>query len=164
MSEFDYIASVFADYADVLEGRKPLLIVSEGKSRFAADSIRRLAMESSVVQYELHDLVCEDRELHRHVFVCWKGAPYAGEAYDAILDGISEGCMTHDADAKRALRADVQRRVGALLGYRARDIEDFIRSDIGRSCPCDCCGSEFTVAPIKTDGNPGRFVEYAYRY
>lgn len=166
MSVFDYIAQAYADYADVLEGRKPLLIVSSGKSAYAVETLYRIALESEAVSFEWEDLVCEDGNLHRHLFITQRGAPYAREARDLIVDCLSEAVLTRDAQRKRELRAQLQLKLGMLLGHSAGECVDFINSEIGRTCPCDCCGSEFTVVPAKrtTDGNPSRFVEYGYTY
>jgi hypothetical protein len=144
MREFEYIATVFADYVNVREGRKPLLIVSAGKSQFAADSLLDIAREDGLSAiYE--PLVCEDGELHMHVIIAAKGAPYAREARDLIVDCLSEAVLTRDPARKRELRAQLQLKLGLLLGYSAGECVDFINSDLGRTCPCDCCGSEYTV-------------------
>ena len=165
MSDFDYIAQVFADYVDVREGRKPLLIVSAGKSDFAETALRRLAMEDPAVQYEVEGLVCEDGELWQHLFVTQAGAPYAREARDLIVDCLSEAVLTRDATRKRELRAQLQLKLGMLLGYSAGECVDFINSEIGRTCPCDCCGSEFTVVSQVPDRYASsRFVEHGYQY
>jgi hypothetical protein len=126
--EFDYISQVFADYVDVREGRKPLLIVSAGKSDAA------------------------------------EGSPYPYEARDAIIDAISEGVLGVTQERAREIRSGLQLKLGLLLGYSAAECIEFINSALGQTCPCDCCGSEFTVIAQKTDGNPSRFVEYAYQY
>jgi hypothetical protein len=165
MSIFDYIAQSYADYQDVLDGRKPLMIVSSGKSAFATETLYRCALESDTVEFLHEDLVCEDGELHRHLFITQAGAPYAREARDAIIDCLSEAVLTRKATRKRELRAQLQLRLGLLLGYSAGECVDFINSDLGRSCPCDCCGSEFTATPPVPDRyKSSRFVENAYQY
>ncbi len=112
------------------------------------------------------DLVCEDNKLHRHLFITQAGAPYAREARDAIVDCISEAVLTEDPTRLRELRAQLQLKLGMLLGYSAGECVEFINSDLGRSCPCDCCGSVYTATTParKTDGNPSRFIENAYQY
>lgn len=165
MSIFEYTAQAFADYADVRAGRKPLMIVSGGKSSDALVLLTHLAHEDGLT-VETEDLVCEDGKLHRHAFICLKGAPYAREARDAIIDCISTAVLTRGNDKRYELRRQLQATLGHLLGYSAAEIRDFVFSDLGRTCPCDCCGSEFTVAPATpvTDGNPSRFIEHAYQY
>lgn len=166
MSIFDYIAQTYADYNDVVAGRKPLLIVSEGKSAFAVESLYRLALESDDIEFTWEYLVCEDGKLHRHLFITQAGAPYAREARDAIIDCLSEAILTDDVTRKRELRAQLQLKLGMLLGYSAGECVDFINSKLGYECPCDCCGSEFTVTRYGEfiDGNPSRFIENAYQY
>ncbi len=165
MSEFDYTAQVFADYNEVRAGRKPLLIVSAGKSSAALVLLSHLAHEDGLtIQHE--DLVCEDGRLHRHAFITQAGAPYAREARDLIVDCLSEAVLTDDVTRKRELRGQLQLKLGLLLGYSAGECVDFINSKLGYECPCDCCGSEFTVTRYGKfiDGNPSRFVENAYQY
>lgn len=165
MSEFDYTAQVFADYNDVRAGRKPLLIVSEGKSSVAAVLLTHLAHEDGL-DVSVEDLVCEDGKLHRHVFITQAGAPYAREARDAIIDCLSEAVLTRDWQRKRELRGTLQLKLGLLLGYSAAECVEFINSDLGRTCPCDCCGSEFTVAPSQVPDRyaSSRAVEFGYQY
>ena len=166
MKEFDYIAQAFADYVDVREGRKPLLIVSAGKSDFAETALRRLAMEDRSVQYEVEAFVCEDGELWQHLFVTQAGAPYAREARDAIVDCISEAILTRSVSDRRYLRVQLQTHLGHLLGYSAYEIDEFVNSQLGRTCPCDCCGSEFTAQPTTLPDRhaSGRFIENSYQY
>ena len=165
MNEFDYIAQVFADYADVIEGRKPLMIVSAGKSEFAADTLRRLAMQAWQVDYEVEGLVCEDGEYYQHVFITWAGAPYAREAREAITDCISEAVLTRGHAERYELRRKLQVRLGHLLGYSAHEIDEFVNSDLGRTCQCDCCGSPYTVTtPAPDRHESSRFIENAYQY
>jgi len=166
MSIFDYIAQAYADYQDVLDGRKPLMIVSSGKSAFATETLYRCALESDTVEFAWEDFVCEDGELHRHLFITQAGAPYAREARDAIYDCISEALLTRSASDRRYLRVQLQTHLGHLLGYSAYEIDEFVNSQLGRSCPCDCCGSEFTVqATTLPDRHAsGRFIENSYQY
>jgi hypothetical protein len=166
MNKFEYIAQACADYQDVLDGRKPLMIVSTGKSYYAVEMLYRLALESEAVEYLYDDLVCEDGELHRHLFITQAGAPYAREAREAIVDCLSEAILTDDVTRKRELRAQLQLKLGQLLGHSAGECVEFINSKLGYECPCDCCGSEFTVTRHGKfiDGNPSRFVENGYVY
>jgi len=162
---YEYIATVFADYVNVREGRKPLLIVSAGKSQFAYESLVGIAREDGMTVL-VEPLVCEDNELHAHVLIAAPGAPYAREARDAIVDCLSEAVLTRDAQRKRELRAQLQLKLGLLLGYAAGECVDFINSELGRSCPCDCCGSEYTVSTAQVPDRyaSSRAVEHGYQY
>lgn len=164
MNDATYIAQVFADYVNVRQGRKPLLIVSAGKSDFAYTTLGGLALEDGL-ELITDDLVCEDGKLHRHALIAQAGSPYAREARDLIVDCLSEAVLTFDAERKRELRSQLQLKLGMLLGYSAGECVEFINSDLGRTCPCDCCGSEYTVqaTPVR-DANPSRFIEHAYCY
>jgi hypothetical protein len=160
-----YIAETFAGYVDVRAGRKPLLIVSYGKSSFAGTTLTNLAFEDEM-QVHHEDFVCEDGKLHRHAFICLPGAPYAREARDAIVDCISSAVLTRSKGDRMALRERLQTTLGHLLGHSAAEIRDFVTSDIGRTCPCDCCGSEYTVTAGEVPDRHAspRFIPNAYAY
>ena len=160
---FEYIATVFADYVNVREGRKPLLIVSAGKSQFALESLVGIAREDGM-SVIVEPLVCEDGKLHEHALIAAPGAPYAREARDLIVDCLSEAVLTRDYGRKRELRAQLQLKLGMLLGYAAGECVDFVNSELGRTCPCDCCGSEYTVTQAPDRHASSRFVEHAYQY
>lgn len=143
MTEYDYVAQVFADYNAVREGRKPLLIVSAGKSKFAANELLDIADGDERVTLATDVFVCEDGKLHNHLFIAAAGSPYAREAKEAIWQNIER--VAYDGWAKSRAREDLQLRLGLLLGYSARECLDFIHSDLGRTCPCDCCGGPETA-------------------
>ena len=163
MSMFEYIAQAYADYAAVRAGEKPLMIVSSGKSAFAVETLSRLAEEDGL--NAIHErFTCEDGLIHTHVFICAAGAPYAYEAISAIWRNIER--VAYDGWNPRRSREALQLELGLLLGYSAQECLDFMRSDIGRTCECDCCGGPETaeLPALVTDGNPSRFVEYGYVY
>ena len=39
-------------------------------------------------------------------------------------------------------RVELQAKLGTMLGYHADDIVEFMESEIGQTCPCDCCGGK----------------------
>lgn len=163
MSRFDYIAQAYADYAAVRAGEKPLMIVSSGKSAFAVESLSRLADEDGL--NSIHErFTCEDGHIHTHVFICAAGAPYAYEAISAIWRNIER--VAYDGWNPRRSREALQLELGLLLGYSAQECLDFMRSDIGHTCECDCCGGPETaeLPALHADGNPSRFVENGYVY
>jgi hypothetical protein len=48
-----------------------------------------------------------------------------------------------DADGGRvADREKFQRAMGDLLGYSGESIEEFVGSEVAKTCPCACCGGE----------------------
>jgi hypothetical protein len=153
MTKFDnYVADAFADYNDVIEGTKPLLIVSSGKSAYAYESLWGLAKRDFLqVTCETAQLICEDGEVHTHVFIAPAGTTTAQDAIDAIHRNIER--VGYDGWNLKRARQGLQLELGLMLGYEPQAIVDFMRSDLGRTCPCDCCG-----------GNPGRFLPNAYQY
>ena len=169
-----YGFDLMADLAKVRTGQKPLVIGSLGKCYTAGVAAYEIALDDPALDVQLAQLVCEDGEIHFHVFICAKGAPYAREAIEAIFDTIGDVCY-RDAEPRQA-RIDLQMRLGLLLGHAAGEILDFTESEIGQTCPCDCCGGKETVQDIVVqeggehvtlagdDANPGRFVEHSYRY
>jgi len=155
-TEVRYALDVIMDLARVSDGSKDLLIVSEGKSTLAYETVSQLADDSGLF-WQHTMLQCEDGELHEHLFV----ARHCGDiekAIDLIFERVG-GYIT---------RARLQLQLGLMLGYELDDIFRFIFSPKGVTCPCDCCGGEpqllLTYQPAKIDGNPSRFVENAYQY
>ena len=161
----DYVSDAFADYDAVIEGTKPLLIVSSGKSAYACEALGNLAKRDFLqVTCETAGFICEDGEVHTHVFIGQAGTTTAQDAIDAIWRNIERGA-DDDWNPKRSREA-LQLELGLFLGYELRDIFAFMRSDIGRTCPCDCCGGPDTAEkPARLpDPNPGRFTENSYRF
>ena len=138
-----YALDVVRDLREAAAGRKPLVIVSEGKAGPLYGAILDEIDALNGLVYLMAGLVCEDREMHQHCFVTMQGAPYAQEGIDAILDCIGSVAY-READPQRA-RAALQLRLGILLGHTAGECVEFINSEIGQTCPCDCCGGAETV-------------------
>ncbi len=154
-TEVRYALDVIMDLSRVSSGDKPLLIVSEGKSTLAYETVAELA--EGKLECRFATFICEDGELHEHVFVSQDGR-IAEKAIETIFERVG-GYIT---------RSILQARLGVMLGYSPKDITTFIFSPKGVTCPCDCCGGEpqrvLTYQPTKMDGNPSRFVEHAYQY
>jgi hypothetical protein len=159
----DYVCDAFADYDDVCTGKKPLLIVSSGKSAYACEALAGLA-KTDGHELEIQRFVCEDNEVHTHAFISAKGSPYAKDAVNAIWRNIER--VAYDGWDPRRSREALQLELGLMLGYSAQRCLDFMRSDLGRTCPCDCCGGPETaeVSAFVTDGNASRFTVNAYQY
>lgn len=138
---------------DVFNGLKPLMIVSEGKSTAAYEATAAWADRLEGMHCELAMFVCEDGELHEHVFVCREGAPYAREAIEAIFDAVEE----FPTLSRKAL----QLKLGLLLGYSAAQVIEFTKSVLGKTCKCDCCGGAESVKPLDRDAQIARTMFYA---
>jgi len=167
--ELRYAIDVMADYGRVLNGTKPLLIVSEGKSTGAYETVAEMVGENPAMSCELAMFRCEDGKLHEHAFVCRAGSGVARWAADLLFDR---------AEGNPPLtRVELQRVMGALLGYSLEDITAFIFSPTGMNCPCDCCGGPvpllLTYQPTPTlmprgswgrDAQKARMLENCYQF
>ncbi len=100
------------------------------------------------------DMVCEDGETYPHMIVADRG--FTGSAVVVMLQAALKGTLT---------RYQLQRNLGILFGYSQDSIDEFVGSELSRTCPCDCCGGPDTVEPAVPDrfASP-RFVENAYTY
>ena len=162
MTELTYALDAMRDYGRVLNGEKPLLIVSEGKSTQAYEAAAEMAGDNPSMMARFATFVCEDGELHEHVFICLAGAPYADQAVDLIFGAVNQAEYT---------REQLQLRLGRLLGYSVAECLAFMRSYEGLNCKCDCCGGE----PQKLltyqahnkaymDAIKARTMQYAYKF
>ena len=153
--ELRYALDAMVDYGRVLNGIKPLLIVSAEKSKDAYDTVGEMAWDNPRMFSCFAMLSGEDGELHEHVFVCRDGAPYASEALSLIFDAVNQTVIT---------REQLQIRLGALLGYSSAQCLQFSRSLVGLTCECDCCGGPpqklLKHMPVKSDA--GRRTQYYY--
>lgn len=143
--EMSYTLDVMMDLSRVRDGRKALLIVSAGKSVIAYELSCEIADSDDKLQTIVTMLVCEDGELHEHVLICQKGSAVAIVGLEIIQKRVNGLCT----------RLGLQIYLGGLLGYKAEEIMRFIRSPLGMTCPCDCCGGAqqlmITYQPRKLD-------------
>ena len=116
-----------------------LVIISEGKSTKAYEVLAGIAMDDRDLICEFAQFVCEDGELHEHAFVsrCYDTANFARQAIDLIFSAVQE--------TPEVTRRELQRRLGWMLGYGMRAINEFTRSEVGKQCVCDCCGGAETA-------------------
>jgi len=156
-NEVTYALDAMQGIADVRSGKRQLAIVSAGKSIKAYEFAAEIASEDPALLVQLGCIVCEDGNLHEHAFVAADTYPnVAREALEMIFDAVQE--------SPTVTRVQLQARLGGWLGYGAQDILDFINSDIGRTCVCDCCGGAESVQRVAhdaTDRNTRRFERYA---
>ena len=159
MSEITYALDAMRDYGRVLNGEKPLLIVSEGRSTQAYEAAAEMAGDNPLMMARFATFVCEDGELHEHVFIALADSTYADEAIQLVYDAVNQAEMT---------REQLQLRLGRLLGYSVADCLAFMRSYVGLTCKCDCCGGEpqklLTYTPTRNDADKARSMEFAYKF
>lgn len=119
--------NAMCEVADAIEGEKSLVIVSSGKTTLGYETAVMLA-ERAFMYHEIVMLRCEDGELHEHVFL--------GERW-RVLEALTQ---LERREKGEISRERLQYNLGLLLEYSTDDIVEFIASEVGRTCPCDCCG------------------------
>ena len=147
MENREYFDTCMCDFQDVLDFDKRLLIVSEGKSTLAYETVVMMA-ERANLAVELAMLRCEDGELHEHAFVSvWR---HPTDEVECVYRNVArEGVeLVFSAKEGEISRPRLQFELGNLLGYTADEVLDFIASKIARECPCDCCGGPFVSEAI----------------
>lgn len=143
-NEVTYALDAMQGLSAVRDGLKPLLIVSAGKSIQAYEVATQIACDDPSLRAELAMFVCEDGKLHEHLFVSQDTYPnIARKAIDMIWDAVDEFATV--------TRVELQATLGGWLGYEAQDVLDFINSEIGRTCVCDCCGGIDTIQRMPND-------------
>jgi hypothetical protein len=134
VEERKYFDDAMCDLADVMDGDKPLMIVSEGKSTLAYETVAMLAERCNLsIVYKM--MRCEDGNLHEHVLV---SSRVFGPDYALAASRLIDRSMTGEIN-----RGELQFYLGRMLGYSMPDVLEFIGSAIARECPCDCCGGPF---------------------
>ena len=132
-NEVTYALDACQGLSAVRDGSKQLLIVSAGKSIQAYEVLTEIACNDPALRAELAMFVCEDGERHEMLFVSQDTYPnIARKAVDMIWDAVDT--------FPTVSRVELQATLGKWLGYEAQDILDFITSETGRTCVCDCCG------------------------
>jgi hypothetical protein len=145
MENRKYFDDCMCGLADVMDGDKPLLIVSEGKSTLAYETIAMMA-ERSNLSIVLKMMRCEDGNLHEHVLV--SSREFGGKndyalAASRLIDKNIAGEIN---------RGELQFYLGRMLGYPMADVLEFIGSATARNCPCDCCGGPFVPVEMFDEG------------
>ncbi|MHC4302430.1 MAG: hypothetical protein ACYS7Y_34660, partial [Planctomycetota bacterium] len=137
MKNREYYDTCMCNFVDVSDFEKPVMIVSEGKSTLAYETVVMMADRENML-VELAMLRCEDGELHEHAFVSHREHADGTKSYARkALE------MVFDAKAGAITRPVLQFKLGKMLGYTDEDILGFIASRTARHCPCDCCGGPF---------------------
>ncbi len=142
-----YFDTSMCDFQDVLDFEKRLMVVSEGKSTLAYETVVMMA-ERANCAVELAMLRCEDGKLHEHAFVSVRRHPQ--DEVDCCYRNVArEGLdLVFSCKEGEISRPRLQYELGQLLGYPMDDILDFIASAIARECTCDCCGGPFVSEEI----------------
>ena len=130
-----YFDDAMLDLIDVLDNSKPLMIVSAGKSIRAYETITSMADRAGLYVASAM-LRCSDGEMHETVFV---GSRDPNDLYrDRATECVQLVYKNKEGDD--FTRPNFQFLMGKLLGTPVDEVLDFIASDVGRHCVCDCCG------------------------
>lgn len=143
-AERRYFDDVMCDLIDVLDYEKPLLIVSSGKSIRAYETVTMMADRANL--YVHHAMLrCSDGGMHEFVFVSchMPDDKYRDRAQEAV------SLIFQNKESDDFTRPNFQYLLGKLLGTPKSDILDFIASEVGRTCVCDCCGGKVDDAGFK---------------
>lgn len=143
MAQYD---DYMRDYRDVVEGRKPAVVIEARKSRKAFLRAAQHAADRGVP--------------HSHV----KLADSKGQQHRAIIagrevsnvQGISRLLKTRDLYTREAF----QTAMGRLLGYSDEDIQSYLRSPISKRCGCELCGGTTTASSLDDEARVRRTMFY----
>lgn len=115
---------------DCAAGRRDIVIADDSKSEVSINTLRQTA-----------------RELGLEVLNCVLNSDNGKPASHSIF--ARDHFDTHNAfllimERKRGQisRESLQLALGKMLGYNVADTLSFSMSDIGQTCPCDCCGGK----------------------
>ena len=115
---------------DCAAGRRDVVIADDSKSQCSINELRRVG-----------------REMGLEVVGCRLVSDNGAEAAHAIFGRHVNDCYRAynwiiERKAGNISRIELQAKLGTMLGYRADDAVEFMGSEIGQTCPCDCCGGE----------------------
>ena len=115
---------------DCAAGRRDIVIADDSKSQCSISELRRAG-----------------REMGLEVINCKLVSDNGAEATHAIFGREVTDCYRAynwiiERKAGNISREALQAKLGLMLGFDANDIIDFQLSEIGRTCPCDCCGGK----------------------
>lgn len=115
---------------DCAAGRRDIVIADDSKS-----------------QCSIYELERAGREMGLEFISCVLTSDNGKKASHRIFGrDLHHACHALDLINQRRggyiSRVHLQTELGRLLGYDDSDIVVFAESEIGQTCPCDCCGGE----------------------
>lgn len=115
---------------DCAAGRRDVVIADDSKSQCSINELRRAGREMGL-EYVNAVLTSDNGKPASHSI-------FGRTLFDALvaLDLIKK---RKDGEISRKR---LQFDLGQMLGYTGSECMDFIESEIGQTCPCDCCGGE----------------------
>lgn len=113
---------------DCAAGRRDLVIADDSKSQCSINELRRAGAEMGL-------------EYINAVLTSDNGKPASHSIFARSLDTAEQalGLIQMRKDGELG-RMDLQVSLGRMLGYDVDGTLEFAKSEIGQTCPCDCCG------------------------
>lgn len=113
---------------DCAAGRRDIVIADDSKSEVSINTLRQTGREMGLDFINVV-LTSDNGKLASHSIF--------GRT---LLDIFNAHELIASRKEGRISREALQAKLGLMLGYDANDIIDFQLSEIGQTCPCDCCG------------------------
>lgn len=113
---------------DCAAGRRDVVIADDSKSEVSINTLRQTGREMGLEVVSCRLVSDNGQEaahsiFGRHVNDCYR-------AYNWIIE----------RKAGNISRFELQARLGKMLGFGPSEILEFGESEVGMTCPCDCCG------------------------
>jgi len=124
-----YFSETIAAIDALTAYERALVVISAEKSSTAMELGQVVVDHDPAIEGEVFSLVGEDGEKHDHLFMAHRTATIK----------VARSLISA-ADIDVISRETLQRRLGMMFGYEPNEIDDFVVSEVGKTCPCDCCG------------------------
>ena len=115
---------------DCAAGRRDLVIADDSKSHCSINELRRAGAEMGL-------------EYINVVLTSDNGKPASHSIFGRDLDTAEKAVELIQMRKDGYLsRFELQAGLGKMLGFGPSEILEFGESEIGMTCPCDCCGGK----------------------
>ena len=133
-----YTNEIIRDITDVANpnSNRTLAIADSEKSAVALTTLAVTAGELGLATFII-DGVGESGEANRFLIVAQDDDKALEWELELMLVGDGYPTATRTGTAARIR---LQRTMGHALGYSVESINEFVASEVARTCPCTCCG------------------------
>ena len=115
---------------DCAAGRRDVVIADDSKSQCSINELRRAGVEMGL-------------EYVNAVLNSDNGKPTSHSIFGRTLfDAMAALELIENRKEGRISRFELQAGLGKMLGFGPSEILEFGESEIGMTCPCDCCGGK----------------------
>ena len=115
---------------DCAAGRRDIVIADDSKSQCSIYEIERAGLEMGLEVVSCVLTSDNGKQASHRIF--GRDLHHACHALD-LINQRRGGYIG---------RFDLQIKLGKMLGYSLADCAEFGASEIGQTCPCDCCGGK----------------------